>query len=148
VISYQSGDLFGCGLPALAHGVNCAGAMGAGIAVEFKRRWPAMYHEYQQRCAARTLAPGEVFMWQDGPSPVIFNLATQVTWRTPATLQAVGVSVAAMLHLAEEHGLAKVGMPRVGAGLGRLKWDDVNWVLQAVAGEAPVQLVVYTLEGQ
>jgi O-acetyl-ADP-ribose deacetylase (regulator of RNase III) len=32
VITWKEGDLFASGLPAIAHGVNCRGVMGAGIA--------------------------------------------------------------------------------------------------------------------
>ena len=38
---FTEGDLFAAeGIRAWAHGCNCAGSMGAGIAVEFKRRFP------------------------------------------------------------------------------------------------------------
>lgn len=35
---------------ALAHGCNGAGAMGKGIAVEFRPRFPAMDTEHEERC--------------------------------------------------------------------------------------------------
>ena len=34
---------------ALAHGCNCLGSMGAGIATGFRDRYPAMYAEYRRR---------------------------------------------------------------------------------------------------
>ena len=43
-----TGDLFDLGLPAIGHGCNCSGSMGAGIAVQFKRRFAAMYQEYRR----------------------------------------------------------------------------------------------------
>ena len=47
--TFVKGDLFRQeGLRALAHGCNCAGAMGKGIAVEFRERFPKMYAEYKQ----------------------------------------------------------------------------------------------------
>lgn len=33
-----------------AHGCNCAGAMGKGIALQFKDKFPKMYLEYKRRC--------------------------------------------------------------------------------------------------
>lgn len=43
-VSFESGDIFATTeLRGFAHGCNCAGAMGKGIAVAFKQRWPAMY---------------------------------------------------------------------------------------------------------
>lgn len=53
-IEEGTGDLFAQpDLRALAHGCNCAGAMGKGIAVPFKQRWPRMYEEYRARWRAR-----------------------------------------------------------------------------------------------
>jgi O-acetyl-ADP-ribose deacetylase (regulator of RNase III) len=47
-IKYVTGDLFvnRHQAEALAHGCNCQGAMGAGIAVGFRERYPRMYEEY------------------------------------------------------------------------------------------------------
>lgn len=44
------GDLFDIDLPAIGHGCNSRGSMGAGIAVQFRRRYPDMYREYKRRC--------------------------------------------------------------------------------------------------
>lgn len=47
---FVEGDLFHHeGLTALAHGCNCAGATGKGIAVEFRARFPKMHAEYKKR---------------------------------------------------------------------------------------------------
>ena len=59
---FVKGDLFAHkGLDALAHGCNCAGAMGKGIAVHFRERFPNMYGEYKQRCADGRFTLGAVF---------------------------------------------------------------------------------------
>jgi O-acetyl-ADP-ribose deacetylase (regulator of RNase III) len=149
-VEYRIGDLFAAAdLPALAQGCNCAGAMGRGIAAQFRTRWPQMYEEYREQCFHGVFTPGSVFMYQqDEASPVIFNLGTQSSWRTGAVLNWVHQSITAMVKLAAEHDIAAIGMPRIGAGLGRLPWPKVDQVLHDVAGATPVRLVVYTLEEQ
>jgi hypothetical protein len=72
-----TGDLFDLGLPAIGHGCDCAGAMGAGVAVEFKRRFPAMHQEYRRRCRQGTFRLGDIFVWDQEPGLVVYNLATQ-----------------------------------------------------------------------
>ncbi|WP_255671108.1 macro domain-containing protein [Blastopirellula sediminis] len=74
-VIFCSGDIFETPTDvALSHGCNCAGAMGKGIAVEFKRRWPAMYAIYKKRCQDETFGLGDVFPWKDPASPrVIYN---------------------------------------------------------------------------
>ena len=49
-----AGDLFANvhDVQAFAHGCNCQGSMGAGIAVTFRTRYPEMYEQYRALCKA------------------------------------------------------------------------------------------------
>lgn len=129
-------------LDALAHGCNCAGAMGKGIAVEFRARFPAMYAEYKRRCQAGEFRVGDVFEWVEGPL-TIYNLGTQKTWRTKAQLADVDRAVARMIELAAAHDVQRIGMPRIGAGLGGLPWEQVRARIEALAATSPIELVVF-----
>lgn len=139
-LRFERGDLFATpGLAALAHGCNCAGSMGAGIALEFGRRWPAMYAAYTERCSQKRFRLGDVFTWREG-GQVVFNLATQPHWRSHAELHAIAASVGAMLAEACALGLTEVAMPRIGSGLGGLAWEDVLGVIAPSAQASPVLL--------
>jgi O-acetyl-ADP-ribose deacetylase (regulator of RNase III) len=140
-----TGDLFDLGLPAVGHGCNCVGAMGAGIAVEFRRRFPAMYEEYRRRCRQGGLRLGEVFVWDREPDIVVYNLATQPVPRPSATLTAIETAVRAALADAETRGLARLGVPRIGAGLGGLAWTDVAEVLRRAGEDSTVELIAVSL---
>jgi O-acetyl-ADP-ribose deacetylase (regulator of RNase III) len=144
VILYRSGDLFSDqNVQALAHGCNCAGAMGRGIAVEFRKRWPSMYEEYRRACRLGALQPGGIFPWQhDGLW--IYNLGTQRHWRTKATAEAVRESVAAMAEHAEVHGVDRIAMPRIASGLGGMAWGTVQSILSDCLQERDLLVTVYT----
>ena len=140
---FVRGDLFHhAGLEALAHGCNCTGAMGKGIALEFRSRFPVMYQEYRRRCRDGAFQLGDVFTW-DQASPIVFNLGTQRSWRTNAELPAIRCAVARMVLEAEKYGISTVGLPRIGAGLGGLRWNDVRRVLDEVGSGTDVRLVVF-----
>jgi O-acetyl-ADP-ribose deacetylase (regulator of RNase III) len=141
--TFVKGDLFAhTGLDALAHGCNCAGAMGKGIAVRFRERFPKMYEAYKERCADGRFALGDVFAWpEDGLT--IFNLGTQKTWRTKADLSAIETAVRSMVRLAEQSRIARVGLPRIGAGLGGLAWPAVRALLAEIGNDTHVELVVF-----
>lgn len=138
------GDLFALDAPALGHGCNCQGAMGAGIAKEFKRRFPDMYAEYRLRCQTGRFQLGDVFVWT-APDLVVYNLATQPRPGPSADREAVRLSARAMLRDAEDRGLPTVGIPRIGAGLGGLRWSSVSAVLAEEARGSGVELVVVSL---
>ena len=141
--TFVRGDLFAApGLDALAHGCNCAGAMGKGIAVEFRSRFPAMYDEYKARCASGRFQLGDVFAWREGPLTV-FNLGTQKTWRTRADPTAVRTALTAMIQLAEAAHLRRIGLPRIAAGLGGLPWPDIRSLLATLGASTAIELVVF-----
>jgi len=50
MISFHTTDIFTTDAYALANTVNCVGAMGAGIALGVKNRWPAIYDAYRREC--------------------------------------------------------------------------------------------------
>lgn len=139
---FVRGDLFGSGLSAMAHGCNCAGAMGAGIALEFRKRYPRMYAEYRHRCLKGQFNPGDVFPWsEDGVT--IFNLGTQADWHHGATLSSIDRSVERMTQLASDMGIGCVGLPRIGAGLGGLPWFQVRVILERLGETTPIELRVF-----
>ena len=140
---FTKGDIFATdGIHAYAHGCNCAGAMGAGIAIEFKRRWPRMFDDYAARCADGRFTLGDVCVWTEGEH-TIFNLGTQEHWRKKAQIPALTKSLGKMLELAAHAGIARVGLPRIGSGLGGLDWPRVRKILVEAGKETPVQMVVF-----
>jgi O-acetyl-ADP-ribose deacetylase (regulator of RNase III) len=148
-VEYVSGDLFTnrVGAQAFAHGCNCQGAMGAGIAVGFKQRYPAMYEEYRQRCKAtpRTFNPGDVFLYKsDSGKPWVFNLATQEGYRrSRATYEAVERALQEMRVQADAAGVTSIAMPQIGAGLGGLAWKNVRDVINRVLGDWSGAVYIY-----
>jgi len=73
MIVERTGNLFTSHCPALGHGVNTLGSMGVGIALEFHRRWPAMYAAYRDECRSGRLQPRGIFVYQ-APGHLIVNL--------------------------------------------------------------------------
>lgn len=145
MITCRTGDLFASGLPAIAHGVNCRGVMGAGIAASFRQRWPDMYEAYRQYCGAGLLHPGDVFSWGP-PGSVIFNLATQAEPGPDAKPWMITAAVGKMIQVAcYDYGLAEIGLPMIGCGIGGLHRDDLYSAL-APFRAAPVSLVVFSYQ--
>lgn len=142
----KSGNLFNTDAPALAHGVNTHGKMGAGIAKMFRMKFPSMYRDYETRCKAG-LEPGTLHVWQDSQTGLwIYNLATQDRPGKFARYDWIERSVhLAILH-ASENGINRIAMPRIGSGIGGLEWDRVKTSLEQLAlGNPTVDLEIWTL---
>jgi O-acetyl-ADP-ribose deacetylase (regulator of RNase III) len=147
-IQWVSGDLFAntYQAQAFAHGCNCQGSMGAGIAKEFRSRYPRMFEEYRRRCKAlpREFNLGDVFLWKDQPQPWVFNLATQEAyWRARASYEAIETCLTRMRALAESENVQRVAMPRIGAGYGGLSWKKVRAIIERTFADWSFTLIVY-----
>jgi O-acetyl-ADP-ribose deacetylase (regulator of RNase III) len=146
----RTGDLFEADdLDAIAHGVNCRGVMGAGIALEFKNRFPENYKNYLRWCKSGYLHPGGLMVLRivNDPGPLVFNLASQDKPGPHAKYRWVASSVAKMLDEAEnpEGKIKRIGIPQIGCGIGGLEWHHVRELLRLVAGDSPIELVVFSL---
>jgi O-acetyl-ADP-ribose deacetylase (regulator of RNase III) len=146
-IRWVAGDLFANAYKAqaLAHGCNCQGSMGAGIARGFRERYPAMYEEYRARCKAvpRRFNLGDAWLWKDR-RPWVFNLGTQEGyWRARASYEAVEESLRRMRDLADAEGVERIAIPRIGVGYGGLSWKKVRPIIERVFGDWSSTLIVY-----
>ena len=133
----QEGDIFN--IPQVrnyAHGCNCVGAMGKGIALQFKAKFPEMYEQYKALCKDNKYKVGDVFQYQYGDG-YIYNLGTQKTWWEKAELEYIEKSLHKMLEMAENEGVKEIAMPAIGAGLGGRSWDDIRPLINEVASNHP-----------
>jgi hypothetical protein len=78
-------DLFECtDAFALVNTVNCVGVMGKGIALEFKKRFPAMYGDYVKKCRRGEVKPGVPYLYHDSFSGVnIINFPNKRSLEKP-----------------------------------------------------------------
>lgn len=143
-VEYRVGNLFDLRLPAIGHGVNCKGAMGAGIALQMSIRFPDMHKAYRKECHAGNLRPGGIFVW--GRNPVVYNMATQLWPGANAKLEHIQSSLELVLEDALTYNIPEVGIPRIGAGIGGLTWNEVRSTIEAAAGDSPVRIIVVSLE--
>lgn len=139
-IIQKQGNIFETSQPALAHGVNIRGVMGAGIAKTVRQNYPDVYKLYREQCVARELSVGDVlpvFSVKGTPNRWIFNLATQDDPGPSARYEWVEESVRKALDLVQNLGLSGIAFPRIGAGIGGLNWSRVEAIITAEAAKHP-----------
>lgn len=145
-VTQHVGDLFTSTAPALGHGVNTKGVMGAGIAVEFRRRYPQMYDHYRETCRRGALQPGDTLPWFDGPSRrFVFNMASQDKTGADAKLAWLESSLGESCATLAQFELTTLAVPRIGCGIGGLKWDDVLPVFELSAVRYAIHIEVWSL---
>ncbi len=128
MIRFTRGNIFDSRCQALVNPVNCVGVMGKGLALQFKRRFPANFTTYAAACRRRELAPGTIHVFDTGAdSPrFIFNFPTKVHWRHPSHIADIDHGLRALPALINRHRIRSIAIPPLGCGFGGLPWAQVR----------------------
>ena len=131
------GDIFEQDVDALVNPVNCEGVMGAGLARQFRQRYPDMYEMYKEICeSGLRYYPGDYMGYYIKEEGIwIFNVATKYKWRDSSKIEYVDAGVRNIATLLrnqwkEERPIKSIAIPALGCGLGGLDWDDVRPIMK------------------
>lgn len=105
--------------------VNCVGVMGAGVAWEFKNRYPAMFSDYLKRCRRQEVKPGCPFIWENG-NDIIINFPTKDHWRRPSQYNYIENGLAWLSAYLSDNPNLSISIPPLGCGNGGLEWSIVS----------------------
>jgi O-acetyl-ADP-ribose deacetylase (regulator of RNase III) len=144
MIRHLRGNLLHSDTRTIAHGCNTEGRMGAGVAKQIRSRYPAMFEDYQARCRRGEFSLGDAYLFRYPDGRGIINLATQGAGG--AEIRALENAFSAMGHLCEREDIGHVAIPRIGAGLGRLRWEVVEPILRRAFDDSDILVDVYTLD--
>jgi O-acetyl-ADP-ribose deacetylase (regulator of RNase III) len=158
-IEYRKGDMFSH-VPGyntiLAHGVNCQGVMGSGVAKTFKQKYPHAFQDYvkficDNEYEGKTTLGDVCF----STSKVEFSdgdliLASMFTQEFYGRDNKVYISYEAFFKsfrlVADFYEESTIVMPKIGAGLGGGDWKIIECLMIAVLQFRPkVNVIVYEL---
>ncbi len=129
VISFRKGDILKANAEALVNTVNCVGAMGRGVALQFRRAFPENFRAYAAACARREVRPGQMFVFETGAltNPhLIINFPTKRHWRGKSRLEDIRAGLRDLARVISERRIRSIAVPALGSGLGGLDWDEVR----------------------
>lgn len=135
-------------LTAIVNPVNCAGITGKGLAAQFAARYPEIFPPYQRACRSSILTTDQpliIPLSQPGPPRYVVNLATKRHWQNPSRIEWINAGLGAMYQQLQDLQIDSVGIPPLGAGLGRIPWPEVKNIIELHAARHPqVRTVIFT----
>jgi O-acetyl-ADP-ribose deacetylase (regulator of RNase III) len=140
------GDLLKSRMHALVNTVNTVGIMGKGVALAFKKRYPAMYLDYVRRCDRHEVKIGEPYPFEVSDHLVI-NFPTKEHWRSVSRINDI---VAGLEHLERHYkgwGVRSLAVPPLGCGNGQLEWRVVGPVLLRHLRRLDIPVELYAPHG-
>lgn len=146
MLVFGAGDLLQSSEQYIAQGVaegNQEG-LGTGLALEISRKWPAVQVAFKRFARNGRFRGGDLWACPPAPGqPGVIYLATQPDMYH-ATLPYLRRALRRLARWSEEHNISSIGLPKIGAGLGKLSWSDsVRPLLLEHLSTPPCRFVVY-----
>lgn len=148
MIKYITGDVFTSKANIIAHGCNCRGGFGAGIALQVAKLYPKAKDMYMKKFQEEGWRVGEVQIVSVGNHRFIANCATQDKYGSPKGGK-VYVSYPGLKAVMQE--LKEVcldnnwtlAMPKIGSDLAGGDWNQIEQIINEVFGEMEVEVYIY-----
>ncbi len=151
MITDAHGNLLDDSADVLVNTVNTVGIMGKGIALQFKRRFPAMFKDYERAAKRGELRLGSMHVWPTGtlePPRYVINFPTKGHWRSRSKLGDVEAGLQALRSVLVDLQVSSVAVPPLGCGHGGLRWAEVEPLIEQALGDLPgIDVRVYPPEG-
>ncbi len=141
------GNLFDSQAQTLVNTVNCVGVMGAGIALEFKERFPDMYEDYVKRCNRSEVKLGKPYLYPRLFPPSILNFPTKEHWRSVSRLADIIQGLEDLEKNYKEWSIASLAVPPLGCGQGQLEWRVVGPTLYRYLSRLHIPIELYAPYG-
>ena len=150
-IELRTGDILKADAEAIVNTVNCVGIMGRGIALQFKKAFPANFRAYARACDVGEVQPGTMFVYDTGAftNPrYIINFPTKRHWKGKSRIEDIESGLIALAQEVRERGIKSIAIPPLGSGLGGLDWSKVRPRIEAALRDVPnLDLMIYQPNG-
>ena len=121
MLFFTDKNVFETDAKVLVNAVNVVGVMGAGIALEFKNRYPDMYKDYYHRCMREEFKIGEPYLYGG-----VYNFPTKKHWKSGSSLSYIDKGLEYFVNTYKGLGIDSIAFPKLGCGRGGLEWEDVK----------------------
>lgn len=143
-VAVRLGDMFSSSAQTLVNTVNCVGIMGKGVALEFKKRYPAMFGDYVKRCEAKTVRLGQPYLWRGRPDEKwVLNFPTKGHWRSVSRLADIQAGLEYLQRYYKSWEITSLAVPPLGCGQGGLEWRVVGRTLYRELSKLDIPVELY-----
>ena len=130
---------------------NTVGAMGAGIALEFKKRYPKAYYQYHRECRAGYHHVGfpQLIQTEDGRQWLLFP--TKDNWRDPSRYEWLKQGLGYLIENIGEPGYVQhdwtLVFPALGCSNGQLEFTHVKAMMEVFDNHVPNEVILIAPPG-
>jgi len=147
-IKYTKGNIFTSNCQTLVNTVNCVGIMGAGIALEFKYRYPEMFEKYAKYCEDKLIQVGKLWVYEvPNANQKVLNFPTKQHWKYPSKYEYLEKGLKKFVETYKEKGITSIAFPMLGALNGGLDPDKVLDLMHQYLEVCDIPIEIYEYDG-
>lgn len=155
IIYKRNESIFDSSAAFIVNPVNCKGVMGAGLAEEFKNRFPDNFDYYHNYCSVSSPVGGDLIWYLPEPAQIvkgdrnIINFCTKERWQNLSKLEWISKGVKRLVECINEkysdgkYEVPLLALPLLGCGKGKLKKNDVLGVFTSEFANCKYDVEVY-----
>lgn len=148
MITYLKGTVFNAPVKTIVNTVNCAGVMGAGIALEFKLRYPEMFNDYVEKCKNKKIILGRPSIYEYSDKLWIMNFPTKNHWKYPSKMQWIEQGLKYFAENYKMRNIESIAFPKLGTNNGGLLWDEVKILMEKYLNNLDMNIYICLDEKQ
>ena len=143
MINYVACDLLTSPARVLVNTVNTVGAMGKGIAKDFKTIYPEMFQQYQELCERKQFDVGQLWLYKT-EHKWILNFPTKKHWRNPSHPDYIEAGLQKFAETYHIYRITSISFPMLGCGNGELDWEtQVQPLMEQYLSKLPVTVYIH-----
>lgn len=155
MLTYLETSIFDSPAKTLVNPINCGLVMGAGLAFEFRKRYPAMFEAFLSARRNTTFSqfkPGNWWPWinPERAGHDVLCVATKDHWRDPSRIEYIRTAlrtfrIVSALDAQLSDGVA---FPQLGCGLGGLDWAEVQPLMDQYLTGLQIPVYIHVHKGK
>lgn len=143
MIHYVKGDLFDTPNDIIAHGVNCRGAFGSGVAKLVATKYPKARFYYLDKHEDDGWHLGDIQTVMQWDGKCVVNCATQDDYGFAeglyANYDAIRLSLSRLKDFAKQRNYS-IAIPKIGAGLAGGDWNIIENIIKEVFSDYDITI--------
>jgi O-acetyl-ADP-ribose deacetylase (regulator of RNase III) len=136
------GNIFTSKCRTIVNTVNCVGVMGAGIALEFRLRYPDMHQKYVELCKNKQISIGKLWLYKTDFRWVL-NFPTKTHWKHPSKTDYLHAGLRKFVDTYDAKAIDSIAFPLLGADKGGLGQDVSLSILESYLSSLPIDIEIY-----
>lgn len=138
----KDGNIFTSSCQTLVNTVNCEGVMGAGIALEYRFRYPDMFEQYIRYCNDGKIDIGILWLFKS-IDRWILNFPTKKSWKLPSKEAYLHAGLRKFMDTYQSKGIRSVAFPTLGAQHGGLDASTSVDLMKSYLTDCTIPVEIY-----